>query len=37
MLPKGFPADKLLSALKNPEWVESVQPLVYEILNNQKF
>ena len=37
MLPEGFPADKLLSALKNPEWVESVQPLVYEILNNQKF
>jgi HEAT repeat protein len=32
-LPKGFPIDKLLAALKNPEWVESVKPLVYKILN----
>jgi len=37
MLPKGFPIDKLLSALKNPEWIESVKPIAYEILNNQKF
>ncbi len=36
VLPSGFPIDKLLSVLKNPEWVESVKPLVYEILNNQK-
>ncbi|HRP92676.1 MAG TPA: HEAT repeat domain-containing protein [Ignavibacteriaceae bacterium] len=35
-LPKDFPIDKLLSALKNPEWVESVKPLVYEILNKTK-
>jgi HEAT repeat protein len=37
MLPKDFPIDKLLSALRNPEWVESVKPVAYEILNNQKF
>ncbi|MCW8816397.1 MAG: HEAT repeat domain-containing protein, partial [Ignavibacteriaceae bacterium] len=37
MLPKDFPIDKLLSALKNPEWVESVKPVAYEILNNKKF
>jgi HEAT repeat protein len=36
VLPKDFPADKLLSALKNPEWIESVKPLVYKILNDQK-
>ena len=36
-LPRGFPIDKLLSTLKNPEWVESVQPLAYEILNSQEF
>jgi HEAT repeat protein len=35
-LPDNFPIDKLLSALKNPEWVESVKPLAYEILNNLK-
>lgn len=35
-LPDGFPVDNLLSTLKNPEWVESVKPLVYEILNNLK-
>ncbi len=35
-LPKGFPIDKLLSTLKNPEWVESVKPLAYELLNNLK-
>jgi HEAT repeat protein len=33
LLPKGFPTAKLLSALKNPEWVESVKPLAYQILN----
>ena len=32
-LPKNFPIDKLLSALRNPEWVDSVKPLVYKILN----
>jgi HEAT repeat protein len=37
MLPKGFPINKLLSALKNPEWVESVKPIAYEILKDQKF
>lgn len=36
LLPKDFPIDKLLSALRNPEWVESVKPLVYEILNSLK-
>lgn len=35
-LPKDFPIDKLLSALKYPEWVESVKPLVYKILNTTK-
>jgi hypothetical protein len=34
VLPKEFPIDKLLSALKNPEWVDSVKPLVYKILND---
>jgi HEAT repeat protein len=33
VLPKGFPIKKLLSALKNPEWIDSVKPLVYKILN----
>jgi HEAT repeat protein len=37
VLPKGFPTDKLLSALKNPESVESVEPLAYELLNNLEF
>ena len=37
MLPKDFPIDKLLSALRNPEWVESVKPVAYEILNGHKF
>jgi len=36
VLPKDFPIDKLLPALKNPEWVESVKPLVYKILNTTK-
>jgi len=36
VLPKDFPTDKLLSALKNPEWVESVKPLAYKILNSLK-
>ena len=35
-LPDGFPVNNLLSSLKNPEWVESVKPLVYEILNSLK-
>jgi HEAT repeat protein len=35
-LPDGFPVDNLLSLLKNPEWAESVKPLVYQILNNLK-
>lgn len=35
-LPKDFPVDKLLSALKNPEWVESVKLLAYEILKKMK-
>ncbi len=33
-LPAGFPANKLLSALKNPGWIESVKPMAYELLNN---
>jgi HEAT repeat protein len=33
VLPKGFPINKLLSSLKNPEWVESVATLAYEISN----
>lgn len=36
VLPKDFPIDKLLSALKNPEWVESVKPIAYEILSKIK-
>jgi len=36
VLPKDFPTDKLLSALKNPEWVKSVKPIAYEILNTLK-
>jgi HEAT repeat protein len=36
LLPKGFPVAKLLSALKNPEWVESVKPLAYQILGTMK-
>jgi HEAT repeat protein len=35
-LPDGFSIGKLLSVLKNPEWVESVKPLVYEILSSLK-
>lgn len=35
-LPAGFPIDKLLSELKNPEWIESVKPLAYELLNKLK-
>ncbi len=35
-LPKNFPIDELLTALKNPEWEESVKPLVYKILNTVK-
>lgn len=35
-LPKGFPAKKLLSALKNPEWAVSVKPLVNELLKKLK-
>lgn len=35
-LPKGFPADKLLSALKSPEWAEGVKPLAYQILSENK-
>jgi HEAT repeat protein len=33
LLPADFPVDKLLSALKNPEWVESVKPLAYKLLH----
>lgn len=33
LLPKGFPIDKLVSALKNPEWIESVKPLTYDLSN----
>ena len=36
MLPDDFPSDKLLSALKNPEWIDSVKPLAYEILDKLK-
>jgi HEAT repeat protein len=36
MLPADFPSHKLLSALKNPEWVDSVKPLAYEILDKLK-
>ena len=36
LLPAGFPTHKLLSALKNPEWIDSVKPLVYDILKNLK-
>ncbi len=35
-LPANFPAEKLLSLLKNPEWEDSVKPLAYEILNKLK-
>ncbi len=31
-LPKGFPIEKLLSALKNSEWAASAIPLVIELL-----
>ena len=33
VLPKGFPIDKLLASLRTPDWVDSVKPLAYEILN----
>jgi HEAT repeat protein len=36
MLPKDFPIDKLLSALRNPEWLDSVKPLAYQILGTLK-
>ena len=35
-LPHDFPSSKLLSALKNPEWVDGVKPLAYDVLNNLK-
>jgi|ERR1017187_2202052 HEAT repeat protein len=34
MLPKEFPVDKLLSALKNPTWGESIKLICIELLNN---
>ena len=34
ILPADFPISKLLSSLKNPEWIDSVKPLVYDILNH---
>ncbi len=36
LLPKGFPTAKLLSALRTPDWVESVKPLAYQILSTLK-
>ena len=36
MLPADFPFDKFFAALKNPEWVDSVKPLAYEILDKLK-
>ncbi|HED08054.1 MAG TPA: HEAT repeat domain-containing protein [Ignavibacteria bacterium] len=33
-LPAGFPIDKLLSALKDPECSENIRPMAYELLNN---
>lgn len=36
LLPKGFPIDKLLASLRTPDWVDSVKPLAYEILNKFK-
>lgn len=36
LLPKGFPISKLLSSLRTPDWVDSVKPLAYEILNSLK-
>ena len=36
LLPKGFPIAKLLSALRTPDWAESVKPLAYQILNTLK-
>jgi len=36
VLPKGFPIDKLLTSLRTPDWVDSVKPLAYEILNGLK-
>ena len=32
-LPADFPIDKLLSALKNPEWKGSIKPLANELLS----
>ena len=36
ILPTEFPVAKLLSALKNPEWIDGVKPLAYNILKNLK-
>jgi HEAT repeat protein len=36
VLPKGFPIDKLLACLRTPDYLDSVKPLVYEILNKYK-
>jgi HEAT repeat protein len=33
-LPAGFPIDKLLTELKNPEWEKSVKPLAFELLKD---
>ena len=33
-LPEGFPIDKILTALKNPEWVISVKPLIYQTISD---
>ena len=34
VLPKGFPVDKLLCVLKNPGWTESLNPIVFKMLNS---
>jgi HEAT repeat protein len=36
ILPTEFPVAKLLSSLKNPEWIDGVKPLAYNILKNLK-
>jgi HEAT repeat protein len=36
ILPSEFPVAELLSALKNPEWIDGVKPLAYNILKNLK-
>ncbi|VAW17010.1 PBS lyase HEAT-like repeat domain protein [hydrothermal vent metagenome] len=33
-VPAGFPVDKLLSTLKNPEWNGSVKPLAFRLLSS---